>query len=89
MRVICQNCGKVKSDDGNGGFDSHGLCATCWMLFYPDHFYKALPKPVASMSDCSRCRHADIDSDGMAESCSLSAGKPCVRSDRRSPWGIK
>ena len=52
-------------------------------------YLSALPKPVATMSDCFYCRHVDIDQDDMADSCDLPAGKPCVRSDRRSPWGMR
>lgn len=29
MRVICAWCKRVLSDDGKGGSDTHGICASC------------------------------------------------------------
>ena len=87
MTTVCMICHKIKS--GEGLPVSHGICIPCWMLFYPDTFPPALMAPKAERFDCFRCRHADHDSDGVAESCDLLAGVPCIRDDRRSPWGVR
>ncbi len=49
----------------------------------------ALMAPPASRIDCFRCPHVENDSDGVAESCDLPIGEPCIRNDRRSPWGVR